>query len=45
MVETLTATADDMSSVPGLEDSTCHGTAKPVHNYEACALEPMCHKD
>ena len=30
----LPASAGDMGSIPGPEDSTCHGTAKPVHhNY------------
>ena len=26
------------------EDPTCHGATKPVlHNYSACALEPVSH--
>ena len=40
-VKNLPANAGDTGSIPGLEDPTCHGAAKPVHhNCWACALEP-----
>ena len=41
MVKNLPANAGDAASVPGPEDPTGCGSAKPTgHNYWACALEP-----
>ena len=39
MVKTPPCNARDTSSIPDLEDSTCHGATKPVsHKYWAFAL-------
>ena len=44
MVKNPPVNAGDTGSIPGLEDPTCLGAAKPVrHNYWACALEPASH--
>ena len=44
VVKNLPANAGDTSSIPRLEDPTCHRATKPTrHNYWACALEPASH--
>ena len=36
--------AEDTGSIPGREDSTCHGATKLVcRNYQVCTLEPENH--
>ena len=40
VVKSLPARVEDMGSVPGPRDPTCHMATKPVHhNYWACTLQ------
>ena len=40
VVKNLPASVEDMGSVPGPGDPTCHVATKPMHhNYRACTLQ------